>query len=221
VHSKEVAEHAFAMMNMMIKELYLYRDNQKNHEWKDEGKVKELTKLKACIVGLGDIGKQLAILLKNLGVYVIGVKRRMIDKPEYVDELYIDKDLEKAISNVDVVFTILPGSPENVHLLNVETFKKMKEDTILINVGRGNLYSEEVLKEVLDNKIIKAIGMDVFEKEPIEKDSDLWNYPNLVITPHVAGFFHLDSAFEQYLDLVEENLRRYINNETLLNIVEH
>lgn len=220
IHSKEVAEHSLGMMITLLKKLYLYRDDQHNCLWNDEGKVKSYDKLKVCIVGFGDIGNALAKLCKGLGMYVIGVKRKMIEKPDYLDELYTNADLEKCISDVDVVFTILPAYKENVHLFTVDTFKKMRKDTILVNVGRGNLYSEETLCEVLDNKIIEAIGMDVFENEPISKDSKLWNYPNLLITPHVAGFFHLDSALEDYADLLCENLNRYLNNQELKNIVK-
>ncbi|MDO4941160.1 MAG: D-2-hydroxyacid dehydrogenase [Erysipelotrichaceae bacterium] len=220
IHSQEVAEHAFGLMVTLLKKLYLYRDNQTNHEWHDESKVKSYVGLRVCIVGLGDIGKCLAKICHNMGMHVIGVKRKMIDKPDYVDELYTNADTEKAISDVDVVFTILPGSKENTHLFTVDTFRKMRKDTILVNVGRGNLYSEETLIEVLENHIIEAIGMDVFEIEPIPKDSKLWTYKNLLITPHVAGYFHLASALDAYVDLLAENLKRFINNEELKYIVK-
>lgn len=220
IHSKEVAEHAFGLMVTLLKKLYLYRDNQANHLWHDESKVKSYDGLRVCIVGLGDIGRCLAKICHNMGMYVIGVKRKMIDKPEYVDELYTNIDTQKAISDVDVVFTILPGSKENTHLFTVDTFKKMRKDTILVNVGRGNLYSEETLIEVLENHIIEAIGMDVFEKEPISEDSKLWSYKNLLITPHVAGYFHLASALDAYVDLLVENLKRFANGEELKYVVK-
>lgn len=220
IHSEEVAEHVLGMMFTLLKKQHLYRDNQRKYLWHDEGKVKQISGLRVAIVGLGDIGNTLAKLLKSLNMYVIGVKRKMVDKPDYIDELYLNDDMEKAISNVDVVVTLLPGNKENVHLFTLDTFKAMASDTILINAGRGSLYSEEVLKEVLDNHIIEAIGMDVFENEPVSADSPLWDYDNLLITPHVAGFFHLDSAKDKYLDLVEENLRRYCQHETLLNVVD-
>ena len=220
VHSTEVAEHILGMMMSMIKKQYLYRDNQANHEWKDEGKVKSIKGLRVSIIGLGDIGKNLAKTLHAMGMYVIGVKRTMIEKPEYVDELYTNADLDKAISDVDVVVTVLPGTKENTHLFTLDTFKKMRKDTILVNAGRGNLYSEEVLCEVLENHIIEAIGMDVFEVEPVDANSKLWDYKNLVMTPHVAGYFHLASALDDYVDLLVENLTRYKNNETLKYIVE-
>lgn len=219
IHSKEVAEHIFAMILSLIRKFHIYRDNQHKHLWKDEGKVKEITKLKVAIIGFGDIARELSLLLKPLGIYVIGVKRTLIEKPEYVDELYTDKDLAKAIGDVDVVVSVLPGNKANQYLFTTDTFKLMKPDTIFINAGRGNLYTEETLKEVLDNKIISIFATDVFEIEPLDKNSKLWDYDNLVITPHAAGNYKLQSALDKFYELVYENLRRYINNEELLNVV--
>ena len=220
VHSQEVAEHVLAMILAMVKKLYLYRDDQAQKKWIDEGKVKEIGKLKVAIVGLGDIGKTLARMLKGLNVHVIGVKRTLIDKPAYVDELYTSQDLDKAISDVDVVVTLLPGNKANRHLFTVDTFRKMRKDTVMVNAGRGNLYSYETLKTVLDEHIIEAISTDVYEEEPVKADSELWNYRNLVMTPHIAGSYHLDSAKEKFLDLCENNLHRYMNGEELLHIVK-
>lgn len=219
VHSAEVAEHLFALMIDMVKNLHLYRDNQTNHLWHDEGGIKSISDLKVTIVGLGNIGKYLARLCKALGMYVIGVKRTMIDKPDYVDELYLNNDLDKAISDVDVIFSILPGTKENVHLFTMDKFKKMNPDTIFINGGRGNLIDSDVLYDVLDQKIIKGIGQDVFEVEPLPEDSKLWDLKNLVITPHMAGFFHLDKARESFVDMCIDNLKLYLNNEELKNVV--
>lgn len=219
VHSVEVAEHLFALMIEMVKNLHLYRDNQANNLWRDEGGIKSISDLKVTIVGLGNIGKYLARLCKALGMHVIGVKRTIIDKPDYVDELYLNNDLDKAISDVDVVFSILPGTKENVHLFTIDKFKMMRPDTIFINGGRGNLIDSDVLYDVLDQKIIKGIGQDVFEVEPLPEDSKLWNLKNLVITPHMAGFFHLDKARESFVDMCIDNLNRYLNNEELKNVV--
>ena len=215
VHSQEVAEHIFGMVVTLLKNFELYRDNQRENLWHDEGVVKSYKDLKVTIVGFGDIGNHLAKMMKAMGMYIIGVKRTMIDKPDYVDELYTSKDLIKAVSDVDVVVTVVPGDKANEHLFTLDTFKAMRRDTIFVNAGRGNLYTEETLYKVLDDNIVKAVGLDVFEKEPLDKDSRLWNYRNVLITPHVAGFFHLESAHDDFVDLVEENLRRYINGEEL------
>ena len=219
IHSREVAEHTMALILDLIKNLHLYKRNQNNHVWNDEGTVKSVAGLRVAIIGFGDIGNALAKLLKGLGMYVIGVKRKMIDKPDYIDELHTNAELDSVISNVDVVVTILPGTKENVHLFTMDTFKKMKPDTILVNCGRGNLYDTDVLCEVLEKKIIKAAAADVFEVEPLPKDSKLYDLDNFIVTPHVAGFFHLDSAKDEYVDLICENLKRYINNEELKYVV--
>ncbi|MBQ1787762.1 MAG: D-2-hydroxyacid dehydrogenase [Erysipelotrichaceae bacterium] len=220
VHSVEVAEHLFAMIMSMTRKFYLYRDDQKEHLWIDEGMTRELTKLKVAIIGFGDIGKALAKLLKGIGIHVIGVKRTMIEKPDCLDELYTDKELDKAISDADAVVSILPGNRDNAYLFTVDTFRKMRSDAIFINAGRGNLCSTETIREVLDRHIIAAISLDVFEEEPLPKDSPLWDYRNLVITPHVAGSYRLESTYEKFFALAEENLKRYISGQQLLHVVK-
>lgn len=219
VHSQEVAEHTLGLILELVKNLHLYKNNQAKHTWHDEGPVKSVQGLRVGIIGFGSIGRCLAKLCKGLGMYTIGVKRTMIEKPEYLDELYTNADMDKVISNVDVIASILPGTQENHHLFTMETFKKMKPDTVLVNCGRGNLYDTEVLYEVLDKKIIKAAAADVFEVEPLPENSKLYDLDNFVVTPHIAGFFHLASAKEEYLNLICDNLKRYANNEELRYVV--
>ncbi len=219
VHTREVAEHLLAVLLMMVKKLHIYRDDQKKHVWKDEGKVKEISKLRVTILGLGDIGSYLARQLKALGIHVIGVKRKAIEKPDCVDELYMSDEMFKAIGDVDAVISLLPGNRENVGLFNVDTFRQMRSDCIFINAGRGNLCDEKTLKTVLDEKIIAAIAADVYPKEPLPAESPLWDYDNLMVTPHAAGGYHLDSAMETLLDLCIENLNRYSQDKPLKNLI--
>lgn len=219
IHSQEVAEHTLALILELVKKLHLYKNNQSKHLWHDEGQVKSIKGLRVAIIGFGDIGNALAKMLKGLGMYIIGVKRKMIEKPDYIDELHTNADMQQVISDVDVVVTILPGTAENVHLFTMDTFKKMKPDTILVNCGRGNLYEENVLYEALDKKIIAAAAADVFEVEPLLQDSKLYDLDNFVVTPHIAGFFHLESAKDEYVDLICDNLSRYENNEELRYVV--
>ena len=219
VHSIEVAEHALAAVLMMVKKIHLYHNDQKKHFWTDEGMVKQISRLKVCIVGLGNIGKHLAKQLKALGVYVIGVKRTMIDKPEYVDELYTDQNLKEAISDADVVVSVIPGNRDNEGLFTMDVFKAMRFDAVFINVGRGNLYQEEDLIRALKEKFIAGACIDVFAREPLPEDSPLWDIENLVITPHIAGSYHLQDAITRLENLAEENLRRYIKGEPLKNVI--
>lgn len=219
-HNEEVAEHMFSLLVAMEKNLHLYRDNQKKSLWQDEGKVKSISELNVLVLGLGKIGMCLAKILKNNGMHVIGIKRKMIEKPDFVDELYTIDSLDELLPRVDAVLNILPSTNETKHLFTVDRFKKMKSDAILINAGRGDLIDTNVLIEVLDKRLIKGIAQDVFENEPLDKESKLWGYDNLWITPHVAGFFHLDKCRQKWVDMACENLRRYLNNEELINLVK-
>lgn len=219
-HTEEVAEHMFSTLISMEKKLHIYRDNQKDLKWHDEGRVKSIKDLQVVILGLGNIGKYLAKMCKDLGMYVIGIKRDLSNKPEYVDELYNLDKLDEILPRVDAVLNALPSTAETKHLFTLDKFNLMKKDALLINAGRGDLIETDVLCEVLEKRIIRGIGQDVFEKEPIPEDSKLWSYDNLVITPHVAGFFHLDKDRQKWVDMCCENLRRYANGEKLLHVVE-
>ncbi len=161
-----------------------------------------------------------AKLFKAIGARVAGIKRTMIEKPDFVDELYLQEDLTKAVSGADIVVSVVPGNKANEHLFDEDVFKAMKEDAILINAGRGNLYDEDLLVEALEKKMIAGASADVYPREPVAADSRLWDIKDLTMTPHVAGSYHLDSAFEKFLDLVEENLKRYVNGEEVLHIVK-
>ena len=219
VHTEEVAEHMFVLMLSMVKNLHLYRDNQADHKWKDEGKVKSISELTVAILGLGHIGNLLAKYCKALGMYVIGVKRTIDQKPDYVDELLPIGDLDEILPRVDVVLSVLPSSEQTKHMFTLDRFKLMKRDAILINAGRGDLIEPNLLCDVLDQGIISGVGQDVFEKEPIDENSRLWTTKRLAVTPHVAGFFHLDIASQKFVDLAVENLKRYANNEELKYVV--
>lgn len=219
-HTEEVAEHMFATLISMEKKLHYYRDNQSSNKWHDEGGVKSIRDLTVVILGLGNIGKYLAGLCKDLGMHVIGVKRDISTKPEYIDELYTLDDLDSLLPRVDAVLNVLPSTELTRHLFTLDRFKLMKPDALLINAGRGDLIDTNVLIEVLENRIIRGIGQDVFEKEPIPEDSKLWKLDNLVITPHVAGFFHLDKDRQKWVDMCCDNLRRYASGEKLLHVVE-
>ena len=144
-YSKAVAEHGAAMLFMMQKKLYLYRDAQKRHEWADFGTVTSITDATVLVVGLGDIGRHFAGIVKALGAHVIGVKRRPGEKPDCVDELYTMEKLDEVLPRADVVFSVLPGTPAATHLYTAERFDLMKPDAIFINCGRGAAVENSVL----------------------------------------------------------------------------
>lgn len=219
-YGKAVSEHAFAMTLMLTKKLHLYRDAQRQSRWTDYGTVSSLSNAIVLVVGLGDIGLRYARLTKALGAYVIGVKRRAGACPEGVDELYTTDALYDLLPRADVIMSILPGSAGTYHMYTAAYFDRMKESAVFINCGRGGVVDGAVLYEALSRGKIAAAGIDVTEPEPLPADSPLWQLDNLLITPHVSGFYHLPETFERIVDIAAENLAIYFAGGTVKNIVD-
>ncbi len=219
-YSKSVAEHTFAMILMLQKKLHLYRDDQLKAVWADEGDVVSLGSSTVAIIGLGEIGLYLARLCKAMGAKVIGVKRRMSECPDCVDELYTTDETDKVLPRADVVVSILPGTPATTHFFTPERFAMMKKSAIFINCGRGFAVSEDALYDALTTGKIATAGVDVLEREPLPSDSPLWKLPNLFITPHASGYYHLPDTLENIVDIAEYNLSAYLSGKPLKNIVD-
>ena len=224
VYSKSVAELGLALTLSLMKNLPFYRDMQSDCCWygtnretilasSPEGKV-------VLIVGLGDIGLYYARLMKALGSYVIGVKRRASECPEYVDELYTTDKIDVLIGRADVIFSVLPGTKETYHFYNREMFAMMKNSAIFINCGRGASVDTDALCDALDDGRIASAACDVFEIEPLPKDHRAWKTRNLLITPHRAGYFTLPDTAEKLARLSAKNLRAWLKGEPLINVVD-
>ena len=220
-YSQTVAEHAIATTLMIQKGLHLYRDAQSRSEWIKGGTTSSMDGATVVIVGLGDIGCYYARLAKALGAYVIGVKRRLTEKPDYVDELYTTDSFDEIAGRGDVVVAILPGTDATYHFFTEERFAKMKKSAIFINCGRGTAVSLEALYNVLSRKVIASAGVDVFETEPLPSDSPLWKLENLVLTPHASGFFHLPATLGRVMDICIGNLEAWLSGKEPINIVDY
>jgi phosphoglycerate dehydrogenase-like enzyme len=219
-YSRAVSEHAAALTLMLMKKLYLYRDQQSEGRWTDCGGVTSPVGATVVVVGLGDIGLSYARLLKGMGAYVIGVKRRGGDCPEGVDELVQTDAVDSVLPRADVVFSILPNTKETVHFYTWERFRKMKNTALFVNCGRGNAVEGQVLLRALDSGEIAAAAVDVTDPEPLPADHPLWRQRNLVITPHVSGGHHLPHTFQCIVDIACENLRHWVRGEAYRNVID-
>lgn len=219
-YSKAVAEHMFAMMFMLQKKLHLYRDAQAKAEWTDEGTVCSITDATVLVVGLGDIGLHFARMAKAMGAYTIGIKRRMSECPEGVDELYTTEQLDEVLPRADVIVSFLPGTKATYHIYTKERFALMKKNVVFLNGGRGNAVDSDVLCEAIRDHQIAAAGIDVTEPEPLPSEHPLWKQKNVMITPHISGQYHLPETFERIVDISAANLSAYLNGKPLKNIVD-
>ena len=219
-YNRTVSEHAVALTLMLMKKLHLYRDVQKESLWKDCGTVSSPAGATVLVVGLGEIGMRYAGIMKAMGAYIIGVKRRPGSCPECIDELVMTDEIDTVLPRADVVFSVLPNTKGTVHFYTPERFGLMKNSALFINCGRGNAVDSDVLLKALQNGEIAAAAADVTEPEPLPADHPLWQQENMVITPHVAGGYHLPYTFECIVDIACENLAHWINREDYRNVVD-
>ena len=215
-----VAEHMLAVLFSIQKKLHLYRDNQNQCEWQDEGEVMSLRGGCALIVGLGDIGLYFARLLRNFGYRVIGIKRRPGQVPQGVDELYTMEHLDDLLPEADVIFSVLPETKATKNIFNAKRFREMKNSAVFLNAGRGSAVNTEDLCQALIAGEIYGAGLDVTDPEPLPSQHKLWNMKNVVITPHISGDFHHPATLYRIVDIAAGNLKRYCAGEPLMNVVD-
>lgn len=215
-----VSEHMLAMLLELLKKLHIYRDNQNKRLWKSEGRVKSIYNSKVLIVGLGDIGCKFGEMIKSLGGYTIGIKRRQSEKPSYIDELYLNDKLDELLPQVDIVALCLPSTKETHKLFDKEIISKMKKGSILLNVGRGTSVDTEALCDAIENNHLSGAGLDVVDPEPLPSSHRIWGLENVVITPHISGWYNLSETYERIFEISLDNLERFLNNDELFNIVD-
>ena len=167
--------------------------------------LKQLDEITCLIVGMGNIGNMLKTKLQSLGITVVEISRKNSD------------DLTNLVMDVDFVVNTLPLTTQTNSIFDKKVFGKMKNNSYFINVGRGQTVVEEDLIEALKNKTILGCALDVFNIEPLPKESELWNMDNVLITPHIANTSK--NYWYTQIELFISNLNRFRTSNTLLNIV--
>ena len=214
-----ISEHMLGMLLMLTKKLYLYRDNQNEGVWHDEGNVTSIFGSRGLTVGLGDIGGEFAKRCKSLGAYNMGIRRTMRSCPEYMDEMHTLDELDSLLPSADVVALALPNSDASRHLMNEARLRSMKRGAILLNVGRGSAVDTDALVKVLNEGLIRA-GIDVTDPEPLPKEHPLWHCPGIIITPHISGYYHLRHTQDTIIEIVACNIENYMNGRPIRNLVD-
>ena len=215
-----VSEHMVSMSMMLCRKMDLYMKNQINHEWKEEGSVTSIWNSTTLVAGLGDIGSEYAKRMKALGSHVIGIRRNVAEKPDFIDELHTMGQLDEVLPKVDFAAFILPSTPATHHIMDERRLRLMKPGSYLINAGRGDAVDCDALNKVLrEGGALAGCALDVTEPEPLPADHRLWNAPNLLITPHVSGGFSLPETLEKIVGLFADNLERYFAGQPIENLV--
>ena len=215
-----ISETMLGMALMLKKRLHQYYKQQEKHVWECLGPVSAIDGAVVLCVGLGDIGGEFAKRCKLLGAYTIGVRRARAEKPEWLDELHMIEDLDTLIPRADIIALVMPDTPKTRNMFNRERLSKIRSDAIILNAGRGTVLDQDALCEMLTEGKIAGAGLDVTNPEPLPKGHPLWDAPNTIITPHVTGGYTLQRTLDKIVELSIENLRRFIADEKLINLVD-
>ena len=208
-----MADHAIALAMGMVREVVKMNQFTKNEKW-DYTKaipIHRFSELTVGVVGLGRIGRNFAKKMHALGFKVIGTDPYFKATPE-TDEYVTAVSVEDIITKSDIISLHCPADG-NKDLFNAETFKKMKNSAVLINVARGGIINEADLDEALSNGEIAGAGLDCMLGEPVSKDSPLFKHENLVVTPHMAWYSE-EAASELKRKVAEESVR-FSNGEAI------
>lgn len=217
VHGGTLAEFSVFTVLAGAKGLPRLLADQRSRTWPDRWQMRQLDEMTVLIVGLGGIGAECARRFQALGAEVWGTTRSG-DPVEGVDRLVPLDELVAAVSEVDAIVVTLPGTAQTHHLIGEDVLAAVKPGMILTNVGRGTVIDEQALLAALDDGRIAFAGLDVFEKEPLDAASPLWDHPNVLVSPHTAA---LNSNEEERIARrFAENATRLIDGDELRAVVD-
>lgn len=220
VYDLTISEYLLATHLSLYKNLHLYRDNQSECLWKGIGGIKSIKGSTVLVWGMGGIGTSYAKLVKNMGAYVIGVRRADNSKPDFVDEIYLADEVHKVLHKADMIAVTMPKTSKTDNLINKNMIDKMKDGAMIMNIGRGSIINTDDLCDALESGKLSGAGLDVVDPEPLPNDHKLWKMKNVIITPHTSGLFTYKEPLEISLELFKNNLHRYFNGEQLINEVD-
>lgn len=217
-----IAEHMLALTMSLSRRLPEYRDQQHAGSWNRLMYDKPLEDSIVLILGAGDIGTTLATWLRPMVGTILGVRRTLRAYPDCYDEMHTLAQLPELLPRADYVLCALPQTPETMGLLDETMLRKMKDDAVLVNGGRGSLIDQNALCRLLDEGKFWGVGLDVTSPEPLPSEHPLWTKPRVIITPHAAGnSFAPGSPLDKKLwAFMIRNLKRYLDGEAPENQVD-
>ena len=225
IHAEPIGDTVLAMLLHFARGLDYAVRRQARGDWDKEpfyrkgAPIRELSGAVVGIVGFGGIGRAVHRRVASLGCRTLALRRRAL--PESIERgevLWGEAGFERLVAESDYLVLTAPGTPETNDLIDAGALSSMKTSAVLINVARGHLVDEVALASALGEGRIRGAGCDVFRAEPLDASSPLWALPNMLITPHVSAV--TDRFWEREVDLIVDNVRRYLAGEPLRNLVD-
>lgn len=235
-HAPQMAEYVLMMLLALGHHLPSMIEYQKRHEWpKDRWErfsPQELSESTVGIVGYGSIGREVARLLSAFGTTILATKRDVMHPQDrgYIPKgrgdpngelprrLYPPQARISMLKECDYLVITVPLTSETEGLIGEEEIRALKEQAYIVDVSRGGVLDHEALITALRERRLGGAALDVFTAEPLPDDSPLWNFPNVIISPHISG----NTPFydERAIALFSENMQRYLADLPLYNVID-
>jgi D-2-hydroxyacid dehydrogenase (NADP+) len=218
IHGAPVSEAAIMAMLALSRDFPRVLRNQDRHVW-ERWPARLLNEKTLGILGIGNIAEALALRCKALGMTVVGISSAKREIHGF-DRVYGREELVRAVGDLDFFVVLTPYSSATRHIVGSTVFSAMKLNSYFINLARGGVVDEGALIEALESGQIAGAALDVFSHEPLPENHPLWMMKNVIVTPHLAGFY--DGYPDHALPVVEENIRRFLAGDTvnMINVVK-
>ena len=218
----EIADHAFALLLGLTRNMAVYHQAQETGEWMKGSKaglvLTELRGKTMLVLGYGGIGTQVAERAKGFGMKVIAIDEKDVPLTVTVERFGKPDELDEFLPLADVIVSCVPITPATEKMLGAAQFAAMKKGVYVVNISRGKVIDTDALIKALQDGKVGAAGLDVTDPEPLPKDSPLWKMPNVIITPHIAGVSDARSGRSD--ELILENISRFSKGQPLKNVVD-
>ncbi|MBZ9689648.1 phosphoglycerate dehydrogenase [Clostridium estertheticum] len=207
---------------IVLKTLELFKssrglyENQTNRKWKMDTSIMELYGKTIGFIGTGTIAVEAAKRFQGFGVNIVGVNTDGRDI-QYFDRCYAMRELNEMLKLCDVFVGTIPYTKATHHLINEERFTEVKPGAFFINVARGSIVDEVSLIKNLRSGKLAGAALDVYEEEPLKENNSLWDLNNVILTSHNSWISEMRN--ERRFDLIYKNMKRYVQGEELVNVV--
>ena len=208
VYSIPMAEWAIGRILEHYKYFRDFNISQKKREWNKDRRVKEINGTKSAIIGAGNIGQEVAKRLSAFGSIVTGYDVILGERP-FFDGVHHVNSLLSEIGDYDIVVLTAPYTKETHHIISKEILQSLKSNATLVNIARGGLIDTDALSSILNDRLDLYAVLDVFETEPLTKESPLWGLENVALSPHNS--FVSDGNNERMFNVIYNNLKEYLN----------
>ena len=222
INTEAVAEMAWSFILALAKMFPAWLENKNNGDILSDRinffNTKSLFDKTLGIIGLGNIGRNIARIGKVFGMKVIGTRRKFNEPLDNVDEVFSPDNIYEVLKQSDFLVIAVPITPATERMIGEQEFESMKDGVFIVNISRGRIIKEDLLIKYLKSGKVAGAGLDVIENEPIAPDNELYKLQNVILTPHIAGFH--DQYWERLYEMLRANFKRYLNDEELTNQID-